>query len=214
LAVCSIIRCQVLNARPENVEKESEIVAQAGRLKAVTVATNMAGRGTDILLGGNAKGIARNIAKYLMLFGMKLFDIPTELLGTYEKTVLLDADNEPETDPDVLALPPIEALCDYLELALPVPLQPSTELALKRAVVSCTDMLPPTPSRLDVEDMVSLAADSTPTPDVNVRRLRLALETVTKEFDDVLSEEREAVGARAGCIERRRNIILVLCVRS
>jgi len=61
---------------------------------------------------------------------------------------------------------------------------------------------------------VSLAADSTPTPDVNVRRLRLALETVTKEFDDVLSEEREAVGARAGCIERRRNIILILCVRS
>jgi len=50
---------QVLNARPENVERESEIVAQAGRLGAVTVATNMAGRGTDILLGGSAKGIAK-----------------------------------------------------------------------------------------------------------------------------------------------------------
>jgi hypothetical protein len=46
---------QVLNARPENVERESEIVAQAGRLGAVTVATYMAGRGTDILLGGSAK---------------------------------------------------------------------------------------------------------------------------------------------------------------
>ena len=42
-----------MNAKPENVKRESEIVAQAGRLGAVTVATNMAGRGTDILLGGN-----------------------------------------------------------------------------------------------------------------------------------------------------------------
>ena len=44
---------QLLNAKPENVEKESEIIAQAGRKKAITIATNMAGRGTDILLGGN-----------------------------------------------------------------------------------------------------------------------------------------------------------------
>ena len=44
---------RLLNAKPENVKRESEIVAQAGRLGAVTVATNMAGRGTDILLGGN-----------------------------------------------------------------------------------------------------------------------------------------------------------------
>ena len=44
---------RLLNARPENVESESEIVAQAGCKNAVTIATNMAGRGTDILLGGN-----------------------------------------------------------------------------------------------------------------------------------------------------------------
>tara|TARA_B110000008_G_scaffold232060_1_gene235475 strand:- start:4585 stop:7167 length:2583 start_codon:yes stop_codon:yes gene_type:complete len=44
---------RLLNARPENVESESEIVAQAGCKKAVTIATNMAGRGTDIVLGGN-----------------------------------------------------------------------------------------------------------------------------------------------------------------
>ncbi|HYS06056.1 MAG TPA: preprotein translocase subunit SecA [Candidatus Dormibacteraeota bacterium] len=47
----------VLNAKYH--EKEAEIVAQAGRLQAVTIATNMAGRGTDILLGGNAEFLAR-----------------------------------------------------------------------------------------------------------------------------------------------------------
>ena len=48
---------EVLNAKQHN--REAEIVAQAGRLGAVTVATNMAGRGVDILLGGNPEGLAR-----------------------------------------------------------------------------------------------------------------------------------------------------------
>ncbi len=49
---------QVLNAKQH--AREAEIVAQAGRLHAVTVATNMAGRGVDILLGGNPEGLARH----------------------------------------------------------------------------------------------------------------------------------------------------------
>ena len=52
------IKHNLLNAK--NHEKEAEIVAQAGKLGAVTVATNMAGRGTDIMLGGNAEYMARN----------------------------------------------------------------------------------------------------------------------------------------------------------
>ena len=44
---------QILNAKPENVRRESEIVAQAGIKGNITIATNMAGRGTDIILGGN-----------------------------------------------------------------------------------------------------------------------------------------------------------------
>ncbi|MCX8023331.1 MAG: preprotein translocase subunit SecA [Syntrophorhabdaceae bacterium] len=51
----------VLNAKMH--EKEAEIVAQAGRLKAVTISTNMAGRGTDILLGGNPEFLALTMSK-------------------------------------------------------------------------------------------------------------------------------------------------------
>ncbi|CDM64672.1 preprotein translocase subunit SecA [Pyrinomonas methylaliphatogenes] len=53
----------VLNAKPENAAREAEIVAQAGRKGAVTIATNMAGRGTDILLGGNPEFLAREFLK-------------------------------------------------------------------------------------------------------------------------------------------------------
>jgi len=52
---------QVLNAKYH--EMEAQIIAQAGRYKGVTIATNMAGRGTDILLGGNPEFIARSVAK-------------------------------------------------------------------------------------------------------------------------------------------------------
>ena len=48
----------VLNAKPEHAQKEGETVAQAGRLGAVTIATNMAGRGVDIKLGGDPEQMA------------------------------------------------------------------------------------------------------------------------------------------------------------
>src|SRR5205814_771633 len=52
------IKFELLNAKPENVAREAEIVAQAGRRAAVTITTNMAGRGTDIILGGNPEYLA------------------------------------------------------------------------------------------------------------------------------------------------------------
>jgi preprotein translocase subunit SecA len=57
------IKYNVLNAKPENAGREAEIVAQAGRRGAVTIATNMAGRGTDILLGGNPEFLAKELLK-------------------------------------------------------------------------------------------------------------------------------------------------------
>jgi preprotein translocase subunit SecA len=52
------IKHELLNAKPEYASREAEIVAQAGRLGSVTISTNMAGRGTDIILGGNAETLA------------------------------------------------------------------------------------------------------------------------------------------------------------
>ena len=80
------IQHNLLNAK--NHEKEAEIVAQAGKLGAVTVATNMAGRGTDIMLGGNAEYLSRaDLVK-----------------AGYSEEVIVDATGYAETDnADILA---------------------------------------------------------------------------------------------------------------
>ena len=72
----------VLNAKHH--EKEAEIVAQAGKIGAVTIATNMAGRGTDIMLGGNAE--------YLAKAEMRRMGLPEELI--VESTAYGETDNE------------------------------------------------------------------------------------------------------------------------
>lgn len=74
------IKHEVLNAKYH--EKEAEIIAQAGKFEAVTIATNMAGRGTDIMLGGNSEFLAKN--------EMKRNKIP--------ETLIEEADTYYETD--------------------------------------------------------------------------------------------------------------------
>ena len=70
------VKHELLNAKPEYADREAEIVAQAGRIGAVTIATNMAGRGTDIVLGGNAETLAwsRLKDKYATLL-----DVPADV---------------------------------------------------------------------------------------------------------------------------------------
>ena len=76
------IKHEVLNAKYH--EKEAEIVAQAGKFGAVTIATNMAGRGTDIMLGGNAEFLAKAQLRKL--------EIPEEII--VEATGFAETDNE------------------------------------------------------------------------------------------------------------------------
>ncbi len=76
------IKHEVLNAKQH--EREAEIVAQAGKLGAVTIATNMAGRGTDIILGGNSE--------YMAKAEMRKMQIPEELIS--EATGFSETDDE------------------------------------------------------------------------------------------------------------------------
>ena len=81
------VQHKVLNAKHH--EREAEIVAQAGKLGAVTISTNMAGRGTDIMLGGNAE--------YLALSELRRKNLPEELIA--------EANSYAETeDPEILAV--------------------------------------------------------------------------------------------------------------
>jgi len=88
------IKHEVLNAKYH--EKEAEIIAQAGKKGAVTIATNMAGRGTDIMLGGNAEFLAKK---------------EMERLG-YEPEVILESTGFSETNDEII----LEARQKYNEL--------------------------------------------------------------------------------------------------
>lgn len=78
------IKHNVLNAK--NHLKESEIIAQAGRLGAVTIATNMAGRGTDILLGGNPEFLAKQKMKNEG-FSEELINASTSFVDTDDEEI-------------------------------------------------------------------------------------------------------------------------------
>ena len=85
------VKHNILNAK--NHEREAEIVAQAGRLNAVTISTNMAGRGTDILLGGNPEYLAKKRLREEgakpedidLAMSMYLTDVPEDILALRER---------------------------------------------------------------------------------------------------------------------------------
>lgn len=80
---------RLLNAKPENVESEADIIAQAGCRNAITIATNMAGRGTDILLGGNPTFLTKLTLQQFFL-GLKQEQLPgraKELLSTVNEKI-------------------------------------------------------------------------------------------------------------------------------
>ena len=97
---------QILNAKPENVKREAEIVAQAGKKNSITIATNMAGRGTDIILGGNITfKVRKQLYTILVLTKNQykvnksniLFPLIVNLFGASQKflSVLISLLNDP-----------------------------------------------------------------------------------------------------------------------
>lgn len=90
------LKYQILNAKPENVRREAEIVAQAGIQGTITIATNMAGRGTDIILGGNSKFKIRKNLYYILvsyknqnrtLQNQTVFPLNKQLIGVSQKFI-------------------------------------------------------------------------------------------------------------------------------
>nr|WCH58111.1 preprotein-translocase subunit a [Cystoclonium purpureum f. stellatum] len=75
----------LLNAKPENIARESEIITQAGRKSAITISTNMAGRGTDIILGGNPYVMTKLVLNYYIQESLNL--VKTYPLNNIEKNI-------------------------------------------------------------------------------------------------------------------------------
>ncbi|MEB3162522.1 MAG: preprotein translocase subunit SecA [Prochlorothrix sp.] len=179
---------QLLNAKPENVEREAEIVAQAGRSGAVTIATNMAGRGTDIILGGNADYMARlKVREYLMPRivqpeeeGMGMVSVPGAGKQRQKAQGFVPGQKVKtwKASPDIF----------------PTELSPETETLLKDAVAKAIAVhgersLP----ELEAEELVAVAAEQAPTVDPVTQKLREAYRAILGEYEALTKVEQQKV---------------------
>jgi len=178
----------LLNAKPENVERESEIVAQAGRGGAVTIATNMAGRGTDIILGGNADYMARlKVREYFMPAIVQPEDedefsvakvpaskgrnsgkgfVPGQKVKTWR------------VSPQIF---PTEISHDAEQT-----LKTATQLAVEKYGERS---LP----ELTAEDLIATASEKAPTDDPVIQKLRESYELIRREYEKFTESEHDKV---------------------
>ncbi|MGB0561743.1 MAG: preprotein translocase subunit SecA [Spirulinaceae cyanobacterium] len=185
----------LLNARPENVERESEIVAQAGRAGAVTIATNMAGRGTDIILGGNSDYMSRlKIREYLMPRVVMPEDdkqLMAAVPGAPSKRAKAqgfgsDPGKKPKTwkaSPDIY----------------PCSLASETESQLKEVVGFAVQQygeqkLP----ELEAEEKIAIAAENAPIQDPVLVKLREVYKQIRQEYEQLTDAEHDQAIERGG----------------
>ncbi len=185
----------LLNARPENVERESEIIAQAGRKGTLTIATNMAGRGTDIILGGNAEYMARlKLREYFMprivqpededIFGIaQASGLPTAASSSGQGFVPGKKVKTWKASPQIF----------------PTQLSRETEQKLKQAVeFAVSEYGDRSLPELEAEDKVAVAAEKAPTDDPVIQRLREVYNLLRHEYEQFTSREHNEVVSLGG----------------
>jgi preprotein translocase subunit SecA len=177
----------LLNAKPENVERESEIVAQAGRRGSVTIATNMAGRGTDIILGGNADYMAR--------LKMREYFMPRVVKPEDEKELAITQvsggkRNAAQGFGDLKKGKTWKVSSEIF----PTQISQAAELQLKEAVDFAVSQygernLP----ELQAEDKLAVAAEKAPTTDPVIQKLRDVYKTIVAEYEQFTTVEHDEV---------------------
>ncbi|XP_059077428.1 protein translocase subunit SecA, chloroplastic isoform X2 [Cryptomeria japonica] len=170
---------EILNAKPENVEREAEIIAQSGRLGAVTIATNMAGRGTDIILGGNAEFMARLKLRELLMPRIVNAINEVQLEGKQKLPVRKNWKVNKN-------LFPCELSPDNMSLA---------ENAVQMAVRTWGKR---SLTELEAEDRLSYACEKGPTQDEVIANLRSVFESIVREYRIYTEEEKKEVIAAGG----------------
>jgi preprotein translocase subunit SecA len=184
----------LLNAKPENVEREAEIVAQAGRAGAVTIATNMAGRGTDIILGGNSDYMAR----------LKLKEILIPLLvkpdNEHKPPIPKQRNSKSKGGFSTKAGSNLKKNISNSSTSLfPCKLDEAIE---KKLSLLSDELVKNWGDRqlsvLELDDRIATAAEKAPTDDNLIKLLRESLSDVKKEYEKVLIHEEEKVREAGG----------------
>lgn len=176
----------ILNARPENVERESEIVAQAGRKGAVTIATNMAGRGTDIILGGNSDYMARlKIRQYLM---------PQIVMPEDDNLMTGGGMGGNNRRPQGFGQDSPKKKWQPSADIFPTELSPETQNMIKDAVKFAVDEYgQQSLSELEAEEKIAIASENAPTDDPVIQKLREVYKAIRKEYDALTDAEHDEV---------------------
>ncbi|NEO70045.1 preprotein translocase subunit SecA [Moorena sp. SIO3H5] len=183
----------LLNAKPENVERESEIVAQAGRKGALTISTNMAGRGTDIILGGNADFMARlKLREYFM---PKI--VQPEQDEAFAPIGVTAA--KPKSDAVGFAPGKKPKSWKVSPHIFPTKLSRETEQILKEAVNFAVEQygeqsLP----ELEAEEKLAIASENAPTNDPVIQKLREVYKAIQGEYDSLTTQEHDEVVEKGG----------------
>jgi preprotein translocase subunit SecA len=180
----------LLNAKPENVERESEIIAQAGRKGALTISTNMAGRGTDIILGGNSDYMARlKVREYLMPRIVKPEDENNPMAmaqAALPKEVGAQGFGEGSSMP--------KKSWKVTTAIYPTELSNKTETLLKDAVAfAVKERGEQSLSELEAEELLAVASEKAPTPDPVLQKLREVYNTIRKEYEAFTGKEHDSV---------------------